>query len=200
MASCFYLCRHGLTNDDMPGHDVVSGWLEVPLNRQGRVNAHVAARLLKSRGITSITSSDTTRALQTAKIISGELGLPVIESEKLRSWNMGALQGVDHKVAEPFLTFFQENPNVAPPRGEKFWQFYRRFKGVWEATVAYVRKFPNARPLLVTHSQDLDIIDWFLEDVEPGCALEFGGGIRPGGILEARINDTGEISVRKLRA
>lgn len=196
----FYLVRHGLTNDDLPSHNVVSGWLEVPLNSQGRVNARKAARVLKSRGVTSITSSDTRRALQTAEIISGELKLPVIESEKLRSWNMGALQGVDHKVAEPFLTFFQENPEIAPPKGEKFWQFYRRFKGVWDATVAYVKKFPNARPLLVTHSQDLDIVEWFLNDIEPGNALEFGGGIPPGGILQATISDAGEITIRKVRS
>ena len=112
---------------------------------------------------------------------------------------MGALQGLDADVARPFLTFFQENPDVRPPEGEKFRQFYNRFRGVWQSTLAYVRKFPNARPLLVTHSQDLDIIEWFLEDLELGRALEFGGGIKPGGILEARIANDGEVSIRKLR-
>lgn len=193
----FYLCRHGQTNDDIPSHDVVSGWLEVPLNSQGRLNARKAAGLLKTKGITSITSSDTRRALQTAKIISQEVGVPIVESEKLRSWNMGAMQGMDHEVAKPFLTYFQENPDCAPPDGEKFRSFYNSFKSVWQATLSYVKRFPNARPLLVTHSQDLDLIWWFLEDIEPGGALEFGKGIPPGGILEVNIRDSG-ISVRKL--
>jgi len=178
---------------------VVSGWLEVPLNAQGRINARKAAQLLRSKDITSITSSDTKRAIQTARIISTELHLPVIESDRLRSWNMGEMQGLEAKVAKPFLTYFQENPTCTPPKGEKFQAFYNRFKAVWAATVAYVRKFPNARPLLVTHSQNLDIVEWFLEDIEPGNALEFGGGIKPGGILEARISDSGEITIRKLR-
>lgn len=195
----FYLCRHGLTDDDLPNHNVVSGWLEVPLNAQGRINARRAGRVLKDKGVTSITSSDTKRALQTAKIIAEELGLPIVESEKLRSWNMGAMQGMDHKVAEPFLTYFQKHPDVRPPEGERFRQFYNRFKGVWEATVSYVRKFPNAHPLLVTHSQDLDIVEWFLDDIEPGQSLEFGDGISPGGVLQASIDDNGEISLRKLR-
>jgi broad specificity phosphatase PhoE len=198
--ACFYLLRHGLTNDDLPDRNVVSGWLEVPLNSQGRSNAHKAAGLLKPRGITSITSSDTKRALQTAKIVGGCLDLPIIESDRLRSWNMGSMQGMDAEVAKPFLTYFQENPDLRPPKGEKFRQFYNRFKGVWLATISYVKRFPNAHPLLVTHSQDLDIVDWFLDDIEPGGALEFGEGIKPGGILEARIDDEGQISVRKVRA
>jgi len=195
----FFLVRHGLTDDDLPGHDVVSGWLEVPLNSQGRINARRAARLLRTKDITSITSSDTKRALQTAHIISEELGLPVIESDKLRSWNMGEMQGMEASVAKPFLTYFQENPSCTPPKGEKFQTFYNRFKGVWVATVAHVKKFPNAHPLLITHSQDLDIVNWFLRDIEPGKALEFGEGIKPGGVLEARVADSGEITVRKLR-
>jgi broad specificity phosphatase PhoE len=186
-----------MTRDDLPGQELVTGWLEVPLNAEGRLNAARAGRFLKSKGITSITSSDTKRALQTANIISDALGLPVIESEKLRSWNMGALQGMPAETAKPFLEFFQKNPDVRPPQGEAFQTFYNRFKGVWSATVSYVRKFPNAVPLLVTHSQDLDILQWFIKGIEPGKALEFGEGIAPGGMLEMRVED--KITVRKLR-
>jgi len=187
-----------MTADDQPGKEKVTGWLEVPLDAEGRVNAARAGRYLKSKGITSITSSDTKRALQTAKIISNQLGLPVVESEKLRSWNMGSLQGMDSEVAKPFLTFFQKNPSVRPPEGEPFQQFYNRFHGAYNTLVAYARKFPNAVPLVVTHSQDLDIINWFLKGLEPGRALEFGDGIKPGGILELNIRGD-EISLRKLK-
>jgi uncharacterized phosphatase len=199
MSSTFFLLRHGLTADDMPGREKVTGWLEVGLNQAGRKNAQRAAQFLKNKNITSITTSDLKRAEQTAEIVGRELGLPLIRSEKLRSWNMGAIQGMLATAAKPFLTFFQENPEVTPPKAEKFDRFYHRFKGVWIATCAYVKKFPNAHPLLVTHSQDLDIIEWFLDDIEPGQALEFGQGIAPCGVLEVRINDEGEISLRKLK-
>jgi broad specificity phosphatase PhoE len=194
---CIFFARHGMTRDDLPGQELVTGWLEVPLNAEGRMNAARAGRFLKSKGITSITSSDTKRALQTATIIGDTLGLPIIESERLRSWNMGALQGTDAEVAKPFLEFFQKNPDIKMPQGEAFRTFYNRFRGVYQATLSYVRKFPNAVPLLVTHSQDLDILPWFIKDIPPGRLLEFGEGISPGGVLEMRVED--KISLRKLK-
>jgi broad specificity phosphatase PhoE len=195
---CVFFVRHGMTNEDLPGHEMVTGWKEIPLNAEGRLNAARAGRFLKSKGITSITASDTKRALQTSHIIADALGLPVIESDRLRSWNMGALQGMPSETAKPFLEFFEKNPDIRVPQGEAFQTFYNRFKGVWLATVSYVRKFPNAVPLLVTHSQDLDIIPWFIKGIEPGKLLQFGEGIKPGGVLEMRV-DGGDISVRKLR-
>jgi broad specificity phosphatase PhoE len=195
---CIYFVRHGQTNEDLPDNDLVSGWNDIAINAEGRLNAARAARRLKDLCITSLTSSDTLRAHQTAKIIGRELGLPVVLSERLRSWNMGALQGMDHKVADGFLTFFEKNPDIKIPSGEAFRTFYNRFKGAFEHFVAAMRKFPNARPLVATHSQDLDLIPWFIKGIEPGRSLEFGKGIEPGGILEVRV-DGQEIKMRKLR-
>lgn len=187
-----------MTPEDQPGNEKVTGWRDVPLDAEGRMNASRAARYLKAKGITSITSSDTHRALQTAKIIGRQLGLPVVESERLRSWNMGSLQGMDADGAKPFLTFFEKQPTVRVPEGESFQSFYNRFKGAYSTMLAYARKFPNAVPLIVTHSQGLDIIPWFIKGIEPGKTLEFGEGIKPGGILELSI--TGDkVSLRKLR-
>jgi hypothetical protein len=110
---------------------------------------------------------------------------------------MGSLQGMDHKAADPFLEFFERHPDVRVPGGEAFRTFYNRFKTVFFYFVGYVRKFPNARPALGTHSQDLDLISWLIEGIEPGKQLEFGKGIKPGGILEVSVDD--KITVRKLR-
>lgn len=195
---CIYFVRHGMTVEDLPGNEKVTGWREVPLNAEGRLNAARAARFLKSKGITSITSSDTLRAHQTAKIIGQQLSLPVVESDRLRSWNMGSLQGMDAEVAKGFLTFFEKNPSVRVPEGEPFQQFYNRFHGAFNTIVAYARKFPNAVPLVVTHSQGLDIIPWFLKGIEPGKTLEFGEGIKPGGVLELSILQD-KLTLRKLR-
>ena len=177
---------------------MVSGWNDVPLNAEGRLNAARAARRLKELGITSITSSDTIRAHQTANIISRHLGIPVVTSDKLRSWNMGALQGLHHEVANPFLAFFEKHPDVRVPQGEAFRTFYNRFKNIFDYFVGYSRRFPTAKPLVATHSQDLDLIQWFIKGLEPGRELEFGQGIKPGGILEVQTDDA-KIVVRKLR-
>jgi broad specificity phosphatase PhoE len=193
-----YFVRHGLTNDDLPTNDRVTGWLDIDINAEGRANARRAAHILKSKGITSITSSDSKRCCHTAEIIGRELSLPVIESDKLRSWNMGALQGMLHTTANPFMEFFEKNPDVTVPKGEPFRRFYNRFRAAFNGFVAYVRKFPNAVPLVCTHSQDLDMITWFIKGVEPGRELEFGNGIKPGGILEVNIEGD-KITMRKLR-
>jgi broad specificity phosphatase PhoE len=111
---------------------------------------------------------------------------------------MGALQGMDKDNAAPFLTFFEKHPDVRVPEGEKFRTFYNRFKNVFDHLIGHIRKFPAASPLVVTHSQDLDIIQWFLKGIEPGRTLEFGNGLQPGGILEVRLQN-GELVMRKPR-
>src|SRR5712672_2641235 len=146
---------------------MVSGWSDVPLNKEGRLNASVAARRLKQLGITSITASDTIRAAQTAEIVSKYVGIPVVSTERLRSWHMGALEGMHHDAADPFLAFFEENPDVRVPDGERFRTFYNRFKGAFDSFVGYVKKFPQASPLVVTHSQNLDLIPWLIKGIEP---------------------------------
>jgi broad specificity phosphatase PhoE len=194
----FYCVRHGLTNDDLPEREKVTGWLDVPLNSQGKTNALRAGKYLRSKGITSITSSDSKRTTQTAKIISDIIHVPVVETDRFRSWNMGALQGVDINVAKPFLSFFEKNPDIKVPEGQKFMEFYNRVKSSFQAMISYCNKFPNARPLIVTHSQNLDILEWIEKDIEPGRTVEFGGGIAPGGIIEVHVEGS-EIKIRKLR-
>lgn len=183
----------------MPGKEKVTGWLDVPLNKQGRQNASTAARFLQRKGITHIVSSDATRAEQTADIVADITGLKVVISDKLCSWNMGAMAGMDVGAAKPFLTFFEKKPDCRPPDGEPFQQFYNRFKGAFYGMVSYVKRFPESRPLMVTHSQNMDILKWFLKDIEPGQALEFGDGIPPGGVMEVRIDAEGKITCRQVK-
>lgn len=195
---CIYFARHGETNEDLPDNDLVSGWNDVALNTQGRLNAAQAARRLRDLGVTSLTSSDTPRALQTARIISRDLDLPVVESSRLRSWNMGALTGMERETARPFLTFFETHPDIRVPKGEAFQTFYNRFEQVFNFFVSQVRKFPASRPLVVTHSQNLAILDWFIKDLGPGRSLEGCMHLKPGGILEVQV-DEDKITMRKLR-
>jgi broad specificity phosphatase PhoE len=185
-----------MTAQDAPDRNMISGWNGVSLNAEGRLNAAHAASYLKDKGITNILASDTPRAQQTARIIGQRLDLPVAESERLRSWNMGALQGMLVETAKPFLKFFEENPDVRVPQGEKFQQFYNRFRAAFNSLVAYSRRFPEASPLVVTHSQALDLIPWFLKGQEPGRALE-SLHTKPGDVL--KLVTEGDLQLRKLR-
>jgi broad specificity phosphatase PhoE len=193
---CIYFVRHGMTAEDLPDRNKISGWNSVPLNTEGRVLAAKAAVYLKDHGITNILASDTLRAQQTAKIIGQRLDLPVVLSERLRSWNMGAMQGLLVETAKPFLKFFQEHPDVTVPQGEKFGQFYRRFRAAFNALVSYSRRFPQSEPAVVTHSQGLDLIPWFIADKEPGQVLESLGS-HPGDIF--KLVTEGDLQFRKVR-
>jgi len=194
-----YFMRHGMTNEDTDSNNRVSGWNGVSLNRDGRICAARTAHHLKSLGCTNLTSSDTLRATQTAKIISDITRIPYVESDKLRSWNMGALQGMLADSAKPFLNFFEENPDITVPKGEKFRTFFNRFHGAFDALVSYSRKFPNAMPAIITHSQNIQLIEWFIEGDEPGeRTLEHIKSIKPGHLLEVRT-DNNEIRTRRIK-
>jgi len=184
----FYLLRHGQTADDLPGKEKVTGVLATPLNQEGRREIEKASRRLKAIGITSITASDVKRAQQSAEIVSGYLGIPVVESPRLESWDMGSLQGILHTSAKPFLHFFAKNYDVSVPLGERFQTFYLRWKSVWLATLKHVRMYPNSRPLLVTHSQNLDLCHWFLKGQGLGKPLDRHEQ-PPGSIMEIKVND-----------
>lgn len=54
------------------------GIRDAPLTPRGHEQAKGAARHLKGRGITRIIASPYTRALETARAISAELGLPIV--------------------------------------------------------------------------------------------------------------------------
>jgi broad specificity phosphatase PhoE len=198
MPILFYVARHGLTSEDLPGREKVTGWKDIPLNVEGKAQAAKLGRFLKSKGITKIISSDTKRAFDTATIIGEIINVPVTATEKLRSWNMGAIQGMFSEAAKPFLEFFEKNPTLKPPKGEPFWSFFRRFKGAFWGIVAFIRKFPQSRILVLTHSQDLDLIEWLRDGVEPGEKFEFGEGLPAGGACEVRVYEDGSITKRKI--
>jgi hypothetical protein len=44
----------------------------------------------------------------------------------------------------------------------------------------------------------LAILDWFIRDLGPGRSLEGAMHLKPGGILEVRVDD-GKITMRKLK-
>lgn len=69
----FYLVRHGET--DWNRQHRVQGSSDIPLNDTGRRQARGAARLLARRSLDTVYTSPLSRAVETAQIISDELGL-----------------------------------------------------------------------------------------------------------------------------
>src|SRR5215831_10645180 len=85
------LARHGETDWNTErrwqGHD------DQPLNEAGRQQARELGASLAGRPIAAVYASDLSRAHETATIVAGELGLPVVADERLREVDVGDWSG-----------------------------------------------------------------------------------------------------------
>ncbi len=86
------LLRHGVTDWNDGGR--FQGHADIPLNDAGRDQAATAGLLLGSLGITRAVSSDLARAVETARIVTGRLGIEVQADPRLREVNVGSWAGL----------------------------------------------------------------------------------------------------------
>ena len=91
------LIRHGET--DWNRDRRIQGATDIPLNDTGRAQAHQAATALRERldlARVTISSSDLSRARETAEIIAGDLGLEAPRTYRgLRERSYGEAEGLD---------------------------------------------------------------------------------------------------------
>lgn len=85
------LIRHGETEYNRLGK--WQGWIDVPLNAAGKLQAEKLARRLQSEVIDVLFTSDLRRAVQTAESIAQRLGIKAIKTTKLRERALGLLEG-----------------------------------------------------------------------------------------------------------
>lgn len=118
--------------------------------------------------IAHIVSSDLTRTLTTAKIISSELGLPVKKELQLREINNGDLAGMRNDIAlkrYPGLFFRSLNLDEPYPNGESPNDFYVRIKKwFWDFTSDCQNMEGNI--LVVTHGGVINIIYHLVKGIE----------------------------------
>ena len=118
--------------------------------------------------IAHIVSSDLTRTLTTAKIISSELGLPVKKELQLREINNGDLAGMRNDIAlkrYPGLFFRSLNLDEPYPNGESPNDFYVRIKK-WFWDFASDCQNMEGNILVVTHGGVINIIYHLVKGIE----------------------------------
>jgi broad specificity phosphatase PhoE len=150
------LMRHGPTalNSSDLGKDRIRGWSDVPLSHEGRHVARQLADRARRYRMHDLTSSDLSRAADTAHDVAKTTHLPVHLTKNLRPWDLGQLTGRSTKAVLPFIKTLVEHPDLKAPGGESFASFMQRY-------------IPTIAPLLsddklhgvVTHIRNIKAIE-----------------------------------------
>jgi broad specificity phosphatase PhoE len=90
--------RHGETNYNVEGR--YTGSTDIELNDKGYEQARILAEKLKDISIDIVISSTLKRAKETARIISNEIKLPVIEMNELVEKCVGIYEGLTREEAK----------------------------------------------------------------------------------------------------
>ena len=159
--------RHGKDDDGYRG-----GWSSLDLIPEGVEQARQLAKHLKDNNhiyqIAQIVSSDLTRTLTTANIISSELSLPVHKEFQIREINNGDLAGMPNDTAlkqYPGLFFGSLEMDEAYPNGESPKEFYRRIKR-WFLEVTSNYHDAKGNILVVTHGGVINVIYHLVKGIE----------------------------------
>lgn len=141
----FLLVRHGQSEWNAKGR--MQGHADSPLTPEGRRQAHAAAH--KLRGVDYVTSSDLSRAADTAAIIATELGLPHLDPHPgFREINVGPWQGLTRKEIDRRFPGFVDN-DMRPPGYEADESVFERVRF---GLISLADTHANKVGLIVTHS------------------------------------------------
>ena len=130
-----YVLRHGETALNAKG--VMQGWLNEPLNRNGRDLAAATGRAMKGLHFDFCISSPLVRAKETVEIILRESGneLPVSVDDRIREIHFGDLEGMTFaEMGEAGHLFYHDPFRLSGfPNGESV-------RGVCRRTQAFLRE------------------------------------------------------------
>ena len=91
--SLIYLARHGETDWNARGK--LQGSTDIPLNEAGRAQAVALGERLRGQPITSVTTSDLARAVETGRIVALALGVTRVHVDAdLRERSFGMFEGL----------------------------------------------------------------------------------------------------------
>ena len=151
--------RHGQTDWNALGK--IQGNMDFPLNEKGREQAHQTAQLLQPGTVDVVMASTLKRAVETAEIISEQLGIngEVIKDKRLCERDFGDYDGLPFKDVD-ILALRSYNANVAIPNGETIREVAAR---VFECLDEIIRKYSGKNVLLVLHGHVIRAALWYFE-------------------------------------
>ena len=93
-----YVFRHGETDWNREGR--LQGGVDTELNATGRLQAQKLKTFFETNPVEVVLSSDLSRALETARIATSSLGIPIVREPLLRETNLGAVEGLTRAEVE----------------------------------------------------------------------------------------------------
>ena len=129
------------------------GQSDIPLNQNGRDQAHLLARQLHDHPFAAVYSSDLERARETAGIIAADLILPITCDVRLREINQGEwegqlVEGIKSRYAGLWQQRTVDPAGVRPPGGETVGEVAQR---VQAALTDIACLHPGLSVLIVSH-------------------------------------------------
>ena len=123
MATRIYLTRHGQTEWNLQKR--MQGHKNSDLTALGKEQAKALGLRMKDVELNAIYTSSLPRAMQTAELIRGKNGIPVIPDDNLREIYLGCWEGmlfdeVEKKYPAQFDNFWNHPEKYVPVDGESF--------------------------------------------------------------------------------
>lgn len=149
------LVRHGRTELN-EGSPKIRAWENPPLDRNGELDAQMAASKLKPYNPQMIYHSDLLRDTQTAHIIAGILdNIPAEPDFRLRTADLGEWTGQDESVVHDLLLRWYQEPWMRAPSGESVNDFNARWFDVYEEKLDIAREIDSFCPtVLAVHGRN----------------------------------------------
>ena len=163
MPNGVWLIRHGKTkwNSENASEDFVRGWVDVPLDEEGKKDAKEIVAYVRTLKPSSIYSSDLQRAKDIAQAAAKECKCPLEVSRDFRPWGLGQFQGKPAKEVVPQLQGYIDEPDKKVPGGESFNQFRKRVIGALKR-VMKDQQTDDSNVIVVTHFRDMKLIQAWL--------------------------------------
>lgn len=153
-----FLCRHGQTNGNTIKDLKLLG--TESLNDVGiKQVEHLASLLVSQKDKpNAIYSSPLNRALQTAKIISNVLKIPIIEEERLKEYDFGVYKGkiISKNDIYKDLTSQEERFHFRLPQGESDADVVNRIS-------SFISDLSQKNVIIITHDYPAFVIKKLLE-------------------------------------
>jgi len=172
-----YICRHGETEGNRLKK--FRGWIDVPLNGQGKKDGQAAREYLSDKGIKRVFCADLARHEQMAKLV-----MPSKKAERdplLRPWDVGVFAGKEREETQDQFNHYIDNPEIPIPDGESLKEFSKR---TGKVLARYIKEGQEDGPILLVVSSSSAIqAEKYIEGKDELGRPEDVDRVLPGGIM-----------------